>query len=168
MTTMIGVVDTDSPIGRSRARLPLVRGLVVALVLGTLAGCSLLAPGGPGPLVSVEARGGMCVGGECRTVTTILRNGSLSVENGGEVRTATLDAAILSTLTAAVDAADYAAITAVPFTGTCPTAFDGPELVYTFHPAGRAAVTFSACQVAVDDSQPLFRALDAALQAGIP
>jgi hypothetical protein len=141
----------------------LVPALVVAFVLGSVAGCSLLAPGGTGPLVSVEARGGMCVGGECRTVTTIQRSGAFSIEDGGGVRTATVDPGVLSALAAAVDAADYAAIMAVPFTGTCPTAFDGPELFYTFHPTARAAVTFSSCVVAIDPTAPLFRALDAAL-----
>jgi hypothetical protein len=57
---------------------------------------------------------------------------------------------------------------AVPFTGECPIAFDGQELTYTFHPAGRAPVTIASCEVAIDPADPLFHAIDLILLGFAP
>ena len=143
----------------------LARVLVGLAAVAILAGCSFLGPVASGPLVSIDAHGGHCIEGECRTVTTIDRSGKVEVEGSGEPLTRTVDPGLASALAAAVDAADYARITAVPFTGECPTAYDGQERTYTFHPAGRGPVTFSSCEVAIDPADPLFRTLDAVLLA---
>jgi hypothetical protein len=152
------------PTRSSRARRlanVLSRLLLAAVAAALLSGCSLLGPagGGDGPLVSIDAHGGHCLEGACGAVTTILRNGRLTIEGSGDPVTDAVDPSRLATLAAAVDSADYARITAVPFEGLCPTAVDGMELTYTFHPAGRAPVTFSSCEVAIDPAHPLFRAL---------
>ena len=144
----------------------LARVLVGVAAVALVAGCSFLGPVASGPLVSIDAHGGHCIEGECRTVTTIDRSGKVTVEGGaGEPLTRAVDPGLASALAGAVDAADYARITAVPFAGDCPTAYDGQELTYTFPPAGRAPVTFSSCEVAIDPADPLFRALDALLLA---
>ena len=148
--------------------------VAAALAVALLAGCSVLGPvasgglgGGEGQLVSIDAQGGHCLEGACAAVTTILRNGQLTVEGSGEPVTDAVDPSLLTQL-AAVDSADYARIMAVPFTGECPTAFDGQELTYTFHPAGRPPVTIASCEVAIDPADPLFRTIDLVLLGSVP
>jgi hypothetical protein len=157
---------------RARRHANVLYGLVAPAVAAVLvAGCSLFGPvvgGGDGPLVSIDAHGGHCLEGACGTVTTILRNGRLTIESSGDPIADAVDPSLLATLAAAVDSADYARIMAVPFTGECPIAFDGQELTYTFHPAGRAPVTIASCEVAIDPADPLFRALDAAVLQSAP
>lgn len=153
----------------SLVRLMLAAQLAIALV--ALAGCSLLGSNASetprlvdNVLVSIDAHGGHCVVGECSTVTTIRRDGRLTVDgNGVDPVADAVDPSLLAVLAAAVDVADYARVTAVPFSGECPTAFDGQELTYTFHPAERAVAMFSSCEVQIDPNHPLFRALDAVI-----
>ena len=159
----------------SRLAKVLSRLLVAALAAALFAGCSLLGPvasgglgGGDGQLVSIDAHGGHCLEGACGAVTTILRNGQLTVEGSDEPVTDAVDPSLLTQLAAAVDSADYARIMAVPFTGECPTAFDGQELTYTFHPAGRAPITIASCEVAIDPANPLFRTIDLILLGSVP
>jgi hypothetical protein len=157
---------------RARRHANALYGLVAAAVAAVLlAGCSLFGPavgGGDGPLVSIDAHGGHCLEGACGTVTTILRNGRQTIEGSGDPITDAVDPSLLATLAAAVDSADYARIMAVPFTGECPIAFDGQELTYTFHPAGRAPVTIASCEVAIDPADPLFHAIDLILLGSVP
>ena len=148
---------------RSTTRLRSLLALVTVLFL--VAACSVARSLVGGPLVTVEAHGGHCIGGECRSTITIGRDGRVTGERGGKTLDGRLTDALLQPLAGAVDATDFVAITAVPFDGVCPIAFDGQELTYTFHPVGRAAVTFSNCEVSVDSMHPLFRALEAALSA---
>jgi hypothetical protein len=68
----------------------------------------------------------------------------------------------LAALDLAIRAADFAELRRHPFTGTCPTAYDGPEVVYTFGAPG-GAERVASCEVAIDPAAPLFRAVAAAL-----
>jgi hypothetical protein len=73
--------------------------------------------------------------------------------------------ATLQALTTEIEQADFAAIKSRPFTDTCPIAFDGQQLIYTFAtPAGSERI--DSCQVIVDPAHPLFAAVEAALVAG--
>jgi len=57
--------------------------------------------------------------------------------------------------------ANYNLLQSKPFTGTCPTAADGQETIFTFHiPTGDEEI--ASCKVAVDENHPLFRAVAAA------
>jgi hypothetical protein len=158
MTAMIGAMEVPAAVRR------LLLSLLAVTVLG---GCRLLedTPGGSA-LVRVEARGGRCLEGECVSRIDIDRGGQVSgSRNGVAIGPVQFDARLLAPLVLAVDAADYVTLASKPFTGTCPTAFDGQELVYTFHPQGRDAVTLASCTVEIDPAHPLFRAVDAALAA---
>jgi hypothetical protein len=73
----------------------------------------------------------------------------------------------IDVLHTAIDSTDFEAIRSRPFLGTCPTAFDGQELVYTIatpHGAERIA----SCDVEVDPQAPLFVAVHAILGASMP
>lgn len=153
--------------------MPRLKLLAAVLLAGlALGGCSFLtsATTQPSleqrPMVHIEASGGHCLEGACKTDTTIARDGTLRIEAAGiEPVVSHIDAALLLGLAAAVDATDFATIMSVPFTGECPTAFDGQELTYTFQPNGREAVTFSSCEVEIPPNHPLFQALDAIILA---
>ena len=141
-----------------------VRLLVIALFA---AGCALVESPAAGPLVTVEATGGHCLEGTCRSVVAIEADGLVHqiepVE--AEIHRATDEA--IDIYRAALATTDFDAIRSQPFTGECPTAFDGQELVYavtTAHGPERIA----SCDVEVDPQAPLFTAIHAILGAGPP
>jgi hypothetical protein len=89
----------------------------------------------PAPIVTIVRHGGLCAGGsECRHVlritdTKISGQGYLPRRLAPSARTA-----LLRVLTRI----DLAYLRAHPFTGTCPTAYDGTESVYRFRGFPRA------------------------------
>jgi hypothetical protein len=141
--------------------------LLVGAMLSVTAACS---PGAiasllptAGPLVTVSTRGGECPDGPCGTTVTLHRDGT--------VREATLPpdeaagrvpAPQVAAIEAAIGATDFAAIMARPFTGECPTAFDGQELVFEFTTSA-GVERISTCEVEVDLGLPVFVAIGAAL-----
>jgi hypothetical protein len=152
-----------SPFARSAA-------LAVLVALTLLVGCSRAVAATPtpppGPLLTVEWRGGLCPEGLCERSTEIDTDGTVRGSRPaphvvGQIPPATLDA-----LSLAIRGADFVSIQGRRFTGTCPMAYDGQEIVYTFHLAAGAQVVAS-CSVAIDPSDPLFRAADAAI-ASVP
>ena len=52
----------------------------------------------------------------------------------------------------AIEAADFTAILARPFTGQCPVAYDGAEWTLTFH-ADRGEVALASCTTRIDPRQ---------------
>ncbi len=139
--------------------------LLIVSVLA--AGCALVQPAGPdGPLVTVEAHGGRCLDGECRTLVAIESDGLVHqiepVE--AEIHRATNEA--IDIYRAALAVADFEAIRSRPFTGECPTAFDGQEVIYTFAtPSGPERI--SSCEVEIEPEDPLFAAVNGMLGADL-
>ncbi len=139
---------------------------VLAAVL--LAGCAGPAPvaapstspvGDPDALLAgLVVQGGMCAGGPCRTAFTVLQDGGwrASRVTGERDGTGMLEGARLAELRSAV--AGTALGDAPPFTGTCPTAYDGQELVVTWTEAGRMR-SASSCEVEFPAADPLPEAL---------
>jgi hypothetical protein len=113
-------------------------------------------------VASVEARGGECPQGMCSTRYEVFSDGRVVRDDGA---TDAMDAGIAARLTELVEAADWDAILARPFTGECPTAYDGQELVYTFWP-GAGEVTVASCSVQVDPGQEPFATIDRVLFGG--
>jgi hypothetical protein len=70
----------------------------------------------------------------------------------------------LTALDSIISTTDFAAITAVPFGGECPTAFDGQEVIYQFD-APSGPVRIASCEVAVDPEAPIFIGVAAALSS---
>lgn len=110
------------------------------------------------PLVSIHAEGGMCVYGGCSRDTVILNSGSYTIKDGsGQNSSGTLSADALAQLKSAIDGADWKAINAKPFTGTCPIAFDGQEFTFTFHKADGSTEVLDSCKVDLDINTVLFK-----------
>lgn len=111
--------------------------LLVALALASAAPTQ---PGGtdpdPPPLVTVEVLGGLCLYGGCYTRIDIHADATWHLAEGfGEPvseASGTLGGERIERIATLIAAADFARLRAVPFSGTCPTAYDGPQFVYTF------------------------------------
>jgi hypothetical protein len=137
--------------------------LLVVSVLA--AGCTLVeAPAGL--LVTVEAHGGLCPEGGCRTLLAIEADGlAHQIEPvEAEIHRATNEA--IGAYRAALAVTDFDVIRSRPFTGVCPIAFDGHELIFTFAtPAGSERI--SSCDVEIDPEDPLFAAVNGMLGADL-
>jgi hypothetical protein len=143
-------------------------GLVVAFV--ALAGCSsgVAVPlPGVGPLMTVQMRGGLCPEDMCDTTVVLERDGR--VHNGKTPPTdlGRVNGNAYAALDAAIQATDFAAMKSKPFTGECPIAFDGQELIFEFF-VGGTTQRLASCETEMDWGSPLFVAAGVALGAWIP
>lgn len=133
--------------------------LVVAVV--GLAGCSsgtnITLPG-VGPLVTVQMRGGMCPEGMCDTSVILERDGRVHSAAKPPNDLGRVDGNAYAALDAAIRATDFGAMRAKPFTGECPIAFDGQELIFEFL-VGPATERLASCETEIDWGSPLFIAV---------
>jgi len=116
----------------------------------------------PGPLVSVETRGGMCLGGTCGAIVVLGTDGHVRTAAKPPNELGTVAAEDLAGLAALIEATDFAAIRARPFTGTCPVAYDGQEVVYEFT-TSEGVERIESCVTEVDPRHPLFVGVTAVL-----
>lgn len=164
-------------LARGSRRLAVVRvlnrllpAIIGAIAVATLAGCSnggsVQLPG-TGPLVTVTMRGGDCPAGTCEQSVILERDGRVHAAAKPPNDLGQVPADAMAALTAAVNQTDYAALKSHPFTGQCPTTFDGQELVFEFN-AGTTTQRVASCEVDIDWGSPLFVAVGAALGEWIP
>jgi hypothetical protein len=119
----------------------------------------------PSPLLSVETVGGECAEGACHRLINVEADGTLREVIPLTRVVGRAPAELLEALQVEMDRADFPLIESRPFTGECPTAFDGQETIYTFHLlAGDEQIR--SCKVAIDENHPLFQAVAAILSAG--
>ena len=142
--------------------------VIAAVVLGSvLAGCGFggAAPGGA--LVTVQMRGGMCIDGPCDSAVILDRDGRVhsAAKPPNELGTVAPDQ--IAALQTAIAATDFDELRTHPFTGECPVAFDGQELIYEFATAA-GTQRLASCEVEIDYGSPLFIAVANALGAFIP
>ena len=145
----------------------LVALLVLAAAL-SIGACGVVPEvGGVHPLVTIEFHGGLCAGGaECSSSTYLNSDGTVTGDTKPPNLLGRMTPGVLARLQAAIGQADFDAIRSKPFTGTCPTAFDGQEAVFTFH-LSSGDVRLAECEFELDQTSPLFDAVGAALQAGV-
>ena len=151
---------------RLRARLIRLAMLLSAVALaGSLGACSgatsEIVPL-TGPLVTVQMRGGMCPEGMCDTSVILERDGRVHSAAKPPNDLGVVDAEPLNALNAAIAAADWNSLRAKPFTGECPVAFDGQELIFEFSTL-TGTQRFASCEVEIDYGHPLFIAVANAL-----
>lgn len=159
---------------RMRLRARLIR-LALLLSVTALAGLSVgactaqgsLAIPGTGPLVTVEMRGGMCPAGACDSTVFLDRDGRAHSAAKPPNDLGMASAESMAALTAAINTTDFATVKARKFTGECPVAFDGQELVFEFATLG-GPQRIASCEVAIDWGSPLFVAVAAALGQWVP
>lgn len=129
----------------------------IALAATALGACSLLppeiVPEALNPvIVTYVAEGGECAQGPCGFRAEIRRDGSVKRSDG---MAQTVDEPSLQRLVEQVNAADWTAILAKPFTGECPKNFDEQESIYTFTTAA-GPVIVAGCTVEIDPQQEPF------------
>jgi len=135
--------------------------LVVAALL--LTGCNTTVPVPlAGPLLTVEMRGGMCPAGACDSSVILERDGRVHAAAKPPNDLGRVDAQAMATLTAVIQATDWATLRSHPFTGQCPIAFDGQELIFEFS-VGTGTQRIASCEVDIDWGNPLFVAVGVAL-----
>jgi hypothetical protein len=115
-----------------------------------------------GALVTVETRGGLCASAPCGTTVFIERDGRVHQAAKPPNDLGTVPPAELATLAAAIRTTDFTALRSHPFTGQCPTAVDGQEVVFEFGARG-GMERIATCEVDVDLGSPLFQAVSTAL-----
>jgi len=137
------------------------------LIAAVVAGCGLGGSSPAGPLVTVEMRGGECVNGPCGSIVILERDGRVhqAAKPPNDLGTVPLDQ--VAAIDAAIKLTDFAQLRTHPFTGECPTAYDGQELVYEFS-APTGVERIASCEVEIDLGAPLFVAVANALGAYIP
>jgi hypothetical protein len=161
----------NPPIRPAHRSLPAGAAFLGAIVLATvLAGCAFLSgpttsPGPsasaapPGPLVSVETRGGHCVAGApCGTTVVLDSDGRVRTAAEPPIELGTVPSEDVTGLAALIEATDFDAIRANPFTGTCPVAFDGQEFVYEFTTSD-GVERIESCVTEVNPRHALFEAV---------
>jgi hypothetical protein len=143
--------------------------VVIAVVTAGLVAACDWSPGPPttGMLVTVELRGGLCVDGPCDTVVILDQDGRVHAAAKPPNDLGVVPPAQVDMLEKLIAAADYGTIKGRPFTGECPTAFDGQEFVIDFTTTS-GIQHIASCQVEIDWGHPLFVALSAALGPFIP
>lgn len=143
-------------------------GLVTAVV--ALAGCSsgVSVPlPGVGPLMTVQMRGGMCPDAQCDNTVVLERDGRVHDGETPATDLGRVSGNANAALDAAIRATDFAAMKSKPFTGQCPIAFDGQELIFEFS-VGGATQRLASCETDIDWGSPLFVAVGVALGEWIP
>ena len=118
-------------------------------------------------LASVEQRGGECPAATCDTTIYLDFDGRIHVSAKPPNDLGTATPAQVSALVAAIAATDFTALRKPAFTGQCPTAFDGRELVFVFTTA-TGTERLAACESTLDYGAPLFKALVASLGTAAP
>lgn len=145
---------------RPAASLPLAPGPAVASPVPT-------PPASTEPvsqLVTIETRGGECPDGPCVAVVVIEADGRLREVRPNDRILARLPPELLEAIRIEIDQANFPLIESRPFTGICPTAYDGQETIFVFTVGlGTGFERISTCEVAIDPSHTLFRAVAAAL-----
>lgn len=143
--------------------------LVTALVAVLVAACtgSGTVATAQGPLLTVEIRGGECPAGACATTVILERDGRVHQAAKPPNDLGVVPPANLAVVDAAIRSTNFDALRSHPFTGQCPTAYDGQEIVFEFGaPGGIQRV--ATCDVEVDFGLPLFVAVSTALGPFVP
>jgi hypothetical protein len=153
-----------------RARLIALAAPLLVVVLSASActsGMPASLPAATGALVTVETRGGLCVDGPCGTTIVVERDGRIHQAAKPPNDLGTVPPAALVALDDAIRATDFTALKSHPFTGQCPTAYDGQEIVFEFGAPG-GLQRIATCEVEVDFGLPLFVAVSTALGQFVP
>jgi hypothetical protein len=140
---------------------------VAALVLVAACGIETVIPAAAGPIVTVELRGGECFAPPCGRTVMLERDGRVHEAAKPPNDLGVVPPDQLAAIDTAIRLTDFAALRNRPFTGECPTAFDGQEIVYTFAaPSGTQVI--ASCEVDIDEGLQLFVAVATALGPWVP
>lgn len=160
------MAEPDDGFHRQPGMQPTVRAVALAVMVAIALACgpngSIPVPVAVGPLLTVETRGGECFNVPCGSTVTIERDGRVHSAAKPPNDLGTVPPDQLAALDSAIRLTDFAVLKSRPFTGQCPTAYDGQELIFEFGAPG-GPQRISTCEVEVDYGSPLFVAVATAL-----
>jgi hypothetical protein len=133
----------------------------------TAAASPAASPLPSGTLASVEPRGGECPAATCDTTIYLDADGRIHVSAKPPNDLGTATPAQVNELEAAIAATEFSVLRGPAYSGECPTAYDGQELVFTFTTAG-GIERLASCESTLDYTAPVFKALAAALGTAAP
>lgn len=134
--------------------------LSVVMLIPSIVACAAESPTATStpdrPLLAVEWRGGLCPYGGCTTTLEVTTDGAYRlVEGSGVEEAGTVASTLVDALSDAVATANFDAVRVHGSTEVCPTAYDGQEIVYTFH-ASTGDERMSTCEDVIEfDLDPL-------------
>jgi hypothetical protein len=111
--------------------------------------------------------GGLCATVPCDSSVFLDADGRVHASTKPPNNLGQVPGNVMATLTAAIAATDFVALKSHPFTGQCPVAVDGQELIFEFAVAG-GTQRIASCEVQIDWGSPLFVSLAAALAQWVP
>jgi hypothetical protein len=110
-------------------------------------------------VLRIRASGGMCPDGVCGSETVLRLDGRFTRTVGKNAPTeGRIDAALAAAVAEETARANFSQLKARPFTGLCPTAYDGSEYFFTF-PTDQGDQEIGSCKVDIDWKHPLFAAV---------
>jgi hypothetical protein len=118
-------------------------------------------------ILAVETRGGRCVGGPCDNAVLVDRDGTVHLAAKPPNQLGVVPADKMAVLENAILGTDFAEVFSHPFTGTCPIAYDGVEIVFEFATPD-AIQQVAGCTVDIDYDSPLFAAVTDAVGEFVP
>lgn len=113
-------------------------------------------------VVSLDMTGGLCPAGACAQRTELRADGTVVAPDGSRRSLNPID---IERGRLAIDAADFSAILARPFTGQCPVVYDGAEWTWTIHTA-RGDFLVASCTTQIDPGQEPFSTLTELMVGG--
>ena len=144
-------------------RIVVIVSLSTALLACTPRAIASLLPVPAGPLVTMTTRGGECPEGMCGSAVVIERDGRVHRVAPDSAELGTVPPNPLAALDTLIRTTNFDAIRARPFTGTCPMAYDGQEVIFEFGAPG-GIERIASCETEIDPDSPLFAAVDMAFQ----
>lgn len=119
----------------------------------------------PEVLVSVASIGGMCSYGQCHSTLMIYADGTGRLQEGPQEtpvrdKSFALEPQDFAELRRAIQGTDFDRLRATQFTGTCPTAYDGSQFIYTISTRG-GEVRLDSCAQVIEPEAALFKLLQA-------
>jgi len=110
-------------------------------------------------LLEIYSSGGLCPDGICNSKQVIYRGGEVRV-NGKAVQVGyKFTSEMINNLSTVIESTDFNALRSIPFRGTCPTAYDGQEVIYTFY-TFHGPEKVSSCTTEIDYNSELFKAVE--------
>ena len=112
-------------------------------------------------VLTVDVTGGECANGPCGAQYVVYGDGRVDGPPGAALA---IPADQMTLIADQVGRTNWDAVRAVPFTGECPTAFDGQKHIYGF-PAPGGDLVFDSCEFDLSGVEAI-QAIDQALFAG--
>ncbi len=106
-------------------------------------------------LASITQQGGLCQTGKvCSTSINVYEDGVIKIDDKESKKITKEQVNEFKRLIATTD---FTALKSKPFTGTCPTASDGQEILYLFYTDKGTKEDVPSCKYEIDTNQPLFK-----------